>query len=294
MKRILVPVDFSPHTGISCQYALAIAKMTNAEIILFHSFFDQLYFSGGTFNSGGFESGIMLTDEIILDFQKQKETKLLELVDVLQTNLKQSGNSNVHIASHLGIGDPEVQILEAIEEFDPDLLIMGSGGMGKKRLLSGSVARRVMNNTHIPVIAVPDQYDISSLKNVVYMTNFEAGDHDNIVKIDEILNDFHVNFLCLHLSEENQNTFDKQNMDNFTGSFKLKTLIDRISFHLLDSENQQESLLMFLEEKKTDLVAFIPHKRNVLKNIVFQGLTKEDLFLTRLPILAIKPANKPA
>lgn len=290
MKRILVPIDFSSHTGISCQYAGAIAETTGAEIILFHSFFDQLYYSGAGFNSGGFESGIMLTDEIILDFQKQKESRLEELANELKSSLSQSGKSKVNVTYHMGIGDPEVQILQAIEEFEPDLIILGSGGMGKKRLLSGSVARRIMNTINTPVIAVPSLDEAPPIRNVVYMTTFEPADQDIIVKIHSLLNTFDVNFFCLHLSNEKDSALAKQKMDEFAGSPILKALEGRISFHLLDDENQDEALRNFLDEQKADLIAFIPHKRNILKSIVFQGLTKEDLFLTRIPILAIKPA----
>jgi nucleotide-binding universal stress UspA family protein len=289
MKRILVPVDFSPNTGISCQYALVIAKVTGAEIIVFHSFFDQLYFSGGGFNAGGFESGIMLTDEIILDFQKQKETRLKELADDLNSSLLQSGISGVKVNYQMGIGDPEIQILQAIEQLEPDLIIMGSSGMGKKRLLSGSVARRIMNSAEVPVLAVPDLDKVPSIRNVVYMTNFDPADHEIIVQIESLLSPFHINIFCLHLCDENDNSIAKQKMDNFAVSKLFKFPEGRISFHLLDAENQQEALRIFMDENRADLVAFIPHKRNVLKNIVFQGLTKEDLFLTHIPILAVKP-----
>lgn len=290
MKRILVPVDFSQHTGISCQYASAIAQTTGAEIILFHSFYDQLYYSGAGLNSGGFESGIMLPDEIILDFQKQKETRLKELANKLTSGIARSGIPGVKVTYHMGIGDPEVQILQAIEEFEPDLIILGSGGMGKKRLLSGSVARRIMNTVNTPVIAVPDMDEASPIRNVVYMTTFEPSDKDIISAIDTLLESFHVNFTCLHLTDDNDSATEKKKMNDFASSQMPRRLQGRISFHLLDGEDQQEALRIFLDEQKTDLVAFIPHKRSILKNIVFPGLTKEDLFLTRIPILAIKPS----
>jgi nucleotide-binding universal stress UspA family protein len=292
MKSILVPVDFSPHTGISCQYALVIANATGAKIILFHSFFDQLFFSDGGFNTG-FESGIMLTDEIILDFHKQKESKLKELAEELNSSILQADKSNIKVSYQMGSGDPEVQILQAIQQLEPELIIMGSGGMGKKRLLSGSVARRIMNSTEIPVIAVPDVDEVPSIKNVVYMTNFDPGDHEAIAEIDTILSPFQVNIFCLHLSDDNENTISKQKISNLANNQMLKNLEGRISFHLLDAENQQESLRVFMDEQKIDLISFIPHKRNILKNIVFHGLTKEDLFLIRIPILAIKPAHSP-
>ena len=291
MKRILVPVDFSQHTGISCQYARAIAETSGAEIILFHSFFDQLYYSGAGINSGGFESGIMLPDEIIVEFQKQKESRLLGLANDLKSNISQSTGSNVKVSYRMGIGDPEVQILQVIDEIQPDLIILGSGGMGKKSLLSGSVARRIMNTVNTPVIAVPDLDEATPIRNVAYMTTFNPSDYEVITKIDFLLHIFHVNFFCLHLSDENERADSKQKMNDMANSQIPQVLNGRISFHVLADEDQQEALRIFLDKHKIDLVAFIPHKRNILKNIVFQGLTKEDLFLTRIPILAVKPST---
>ncbi|MCK9400320.1 MAG: universal stress protein [Bacteroidales bacterium] len=288
MKRILVPVDFSPHTDISCQYALVIAKATGAEITLFYSFFDQLYFSDGGFNTG-FESGIMLTDEIILDFHQQKESRLKEMADELNSNLSRSGFSKVKVNYQMGSGDPEVQILQAIQQLDPDLIIMGSSGMGKKRLLSGSVARRIIDNTKIPVIAVPGLEETPSISNVAYMTTFDPADCDAILEIDTVLSPFHVNIFCLHLLKDDDNVEAKQEIKNLTENHTLKKLEGRISFHILDNNRQQETLGNFLEEHKIDLIAFIPHKRNILKNIFYQGITKEDLFLTRIPIMAVRP-----
>ena len=136
MKKILVPVDFSPNTWISCDYARELALATGAEIILFHSFFEQIYFSDGGFATG-FESGIMLTDEIILDFYRQKERQLEELTMELGKTDNGSINKPLEVSYIIESGDPEIQILNAIDKIKPDLVVMGSAGLGKKGCLSG-------------------------------------------------------------------------------------------------------------------------------------------------------------
>jgi len=182
-----------------------------------------------------------------------------------------------------------VQIMNAITQLNPGLIIMGAGGMGKKGLLSGSVARRIIDHAKIPIIAVPDLEAAPSISRVVYMTNFNEADSDVILNIDAILSHFHVNIFCLHLLKDDNKDDAKQKIDNLSKNQFLKKLEGRISFHILDTKNQQVTLREFMEEYKIDLIAFIPHKRNILKNIFYQGITREDLFLTRIPIMAIKP-----
>ena len=89
--KILVPVDFSSHTKVFCSYAIYLAKLTGKDIILFHSFFDQIYSSDGGFATG-FESGIMLTDEIILDFYRKKEIRLNEIAKEMRDSLITQGS----------------------------------------------------------------------------------------------------------------------------------------------------------------------------------------------------------
>ena len=290
MNRILVPVDFSSHTAISCQYALSVAKSTGAEIILFHSFFDQIYFSDGGFSTS-FESGIMLTDEIILDFYRQKEAKLRGIAEELKAGLIQPDESGVRLTCRMESGDPEVQIMSAIDQLKPDLIVMGSGGMGKKGLLSGSVARRVIDHTTIPVIAVPGLAVLLPVKNVVYMTAFDHADSDVIALIDSLLATFRIKIFCLHILKNDNDAISKQKMNALAGRLSQKNMGERVSFHILTDNHEQESLRNFLEEHHIDLIAFIPHKRNIFKNIFYQGITKDDLFQTRIPILAIKSTS---
>ena len=49
MKKILVPVDFSDHTEITCTYALELAQKHGSEIVLFHTFFDQFLIAESSF-----------------------------------------------------------------------------------------------------------------------------------------------------------------------------------------------------------------------------------------------------
>jgi nucleotide-binding universal stress UspA family protein len=287
MKRILVPVDFSMHTGISCRYAMHVARGVGAEIILFHSFFDQFYYSDGGLSTG-FESGLMLTDEIILDFYKQKQQKLFDLAEELTAALKKEGKSKVKITSRMESGNPEVQIIQVIQQIEPDLIIMGSGGMGKKGLMSGSVARRIIDHTDIPVIAVPEIKEIPDIKNVAYMTTFDPADADIINETDKMFSTFKINILCLHLSKNDPDSAREQ-MNELGSNKALKGLEGRISYFISNDFNGKVILKDFMKENQVGLIAFIPHKRNIFENLFYQGVTRDELFQTMTPIMAVRP-----
>ena len=290
MKRILVPVDFSSHTETSCRYALEIGKVTGAELIIFHSFFDQFYYSDGGLATG-FESGILMTDEIILDFYKQKEASLRQLVSTLNERQKNEDERKVQITARMESGNPEIQIIHTIQVLSPDLIIMGSGGMGKKGLLAGSVARRIIDHTNIPVIAVPDNEKEPSIRKIAYMTTFDLADIGIIKQIDGMLAGFNAEYYCLHITDKSPDPESRIKMEELCRGLNEANLKDRVTAHVETSQNHKEVLKHFMATYHTDLIAFIPHKRNIFQNLFYQGITKDDLFQTQVPVMAVKPVN---
>jgi nucleotide-binding universal stress UspA family protein len=289
MKKILVPVDFSTHTNISCEYALQISKASGAEIILFHSFFDQFYYSDGGLSTG-FESGIMMTDELILDFYKQKERKLHELAGELRMILAREEKMELKIKCRMESGNPEVQIIRAIDDLKPDVIVMGSGGMGKKGMMAGSVARRIINHTSIPVIAVPDMDRFVEINNIAYMTAFDPDDMTVLPQINTMLSCFRPNIFCLHLLKNETEGESLKKLNDLEGNKALKDLEGKISFHTLKNDHRKETVKHFIAVHQIGLVAFIPHKRNVFQNLFYQGITREELFQMQIPIMAVRPA----
>ncbi len=283
--NILVPVDFSPHTMISCQYALMLARLMRLDVVLFHSFYDQIYFSDGGFATG-FESGIMLTDEIILDFYKQKEARLHEIADEMLL-LAGEERPSTSVTCQIESGDPEVMILNAIARMEPRLIVMASSGIGKKRIFSGSVARKIMDSTAVPVFAVPGLEDIHEIRQVVYMTNFDPSDPLVISEIDSLLSPLKIHISCLHLALAKNETESIASMEALSRKELAIRPDTSISFQVITGSDPQESLDRYIEDNRSDLIAFIPHKKNIFKNFSRQNLTRDDLFLTRTPILAI-------
>lgn len=284
--NILVPVDFSAHTMASCHYALSLAISLNLDVLLFHSFFDQIYFSDGGFATG-FETGIMMTDELILDFYKQKETRIREIAEELRNLAAKSGKEEISVKFQMESGDPEVQIMHAIERINPRLIVMGSSGMGKKRIFSGSVARRVIDHAEIPVIAVPDAELPALIKDVVYMTNFESYDSQALVEIDTLLSPLSIHIHCVHVCRFKDQDAAKQLMDSLSRKDIPVRPKTKLSFHTVAGDDYESSLTDYLDQNGISLIAFIPHKRYLFKDLLRQNITKDDLFLTRIPILAI-------
>jgi nucleotide-binding universal stress UspA family protein len=287
MKKILVPVDFSNHTDISCTYALSIAKITGAAITLFHSFFDQVYFSDGGFTTG-FETGVMLTDEIVIDFYKQKENHLRDLANRMKARFEKENNKDITVDYLIESGDPQVQILSAIQKINPDLIIMGSGGIGKKRFLTGSVSKKTMDHTDVPVVALPEIKQFLGMKNILYMTGLDKSDADILTKIFHLFQDFEPYVHCLHLNLSHQDNEAENLMKALSANKKLERFMDSCAFSVIDSRDVSRTLHEFARDNNIHMIAFIPHRHNIFRKMFSQDLTKKDLFMTNIPIMALQ------
>jgi nucleotide-binding universal stress UspA family protein len=282
MKKILVPVDFSSHTGISCTYAAEVASVTGAEVMLFHSFFEQIYFSDGGFATG-FETGIMLTEDIIRNFYKEKQKGLEEI----KSELESIKGKSINVTTIIESGDPQVQIALAVEKQRPDLVVMGSAGLGRKGFLSGSVCKHLMGVAGTPVLAIPDILSYKGMENILYVTELESGDVSALKGLSSLLAGFSPKLHCVHLDVGQKDKDAEAVMDRLRNDPELSVNLKKIDFKVITCNAPTECLRNYVADHHIQLIAFIPHRRNFFRIFSRQDLTKEDLFMTGLPILAL-------
>ena len=189
MKKILVPVDFSEHTEISCKYALEIAKKFNSEIRLFYSYFDQIVVTDSSFPTS-VDTGTMLNEQLIHDIEVIAKNDIRELQTKVSNQIHKEHLREVKVTYTIVPGEAEFEIQQICDEYKPDLIIMGSSGKGNKDLFSGSVSRKIMNRANVPVLAIPPIPEYQEIKNVMYSTEFNVVDIEKINELFRIFNDF--------------------------------------------------------------------------------------------------------
>lgn len=143
LKKILVPVDFSPLSKKAVQYALRLAQQFKAEMTLFHALEPEI--------PPSFE-GMMMT-QVFSDSDapgRQKELK------ALVGSVRSSGA--VRVGSMFRRGLAAYEIVEAAKELDVDLIVIATHGYtGWKHFCIGSTAERVVRAAPCPVLVVREK-----------------------------------------------------------------------------------------------------------------------------------------
>jgi universal stress protein A len=146
--RILVPTDFSEHSGRAFAQALDIAKQYHAKIYLLHVIGEtDIYSTGLFFDVSGLEATVGAVQEI-------KDRRSAYAGESLQKQLDGfSQAKEVEVITSVREGVPYEEILKEGEERGIDLIVIASlGRSGIARYLLGNVARNVVKGSKCSVL----------------------------------------------------------------------------------------------------------------------------------------------
>ncbi|MGC8864643.1 MAG: universal stress protein [Bacteroidales bacterium] len=273
MKKILIPVDFSEHTWVTVEYGLDMAGVTGASILLFHSIFDQVMLAAGAFPDS-IASQTVLDMSILQEIREEAERRMKDL----EARAFEKSQGKIAIKSSIATGEPDIEILEAAKEYQPDLIIVGAVGQGQKNHFTGSTAEKLMKNALCPVLAIPINCGFSGLGKVIYAIDPDKLCEPCMVEAQHFLAPFssEIHFLFIRLEEEHDALFSE-----------LKEKMKDISYlHLANCEKSKEEIYDSINRINPALIAFHFHRQSPFSGWFRPVLSRRDLYKAHLPLLA--------
>jgi nucleotide-binding universal stress UspA family protein len=160
MKCILVPIDFSEVTSPVIELARALAKALGAEIHLIHVKELTAAATPGTLGYGlaGMAELSPMTGVPAPGFQPVQETAAEDEDQKSKLAKWQEGiaQDGIKVILHEPTGAVAEEILDHADEFNADLIVMGTHGHGAMyNLLVGSATKGVLKHSTCPVLLVP-------------------------------------------------------------------------------------------------------------------------------------------
>lgn len=141
-RKLLVPTDFSEHSELAVEHAVALAKLTGASLELLAVVEPVAYLPGPTTLSVPGYSPLSLEE-----YGRKEATRQLE------EWVAKLGRQGVTVTSHVEFGRAPHVIADRSAGFD--LVVMGTHGRsGLARAFLGSVTQHVVARAHCPVLTV--------------------------------------------------------------------------------------------------------------------------------------------
>lgn len=138
LKHILVPTDFEAASTAALEMAISLAQAFDAKLILLHVWEIPIYPY----------MEFMLNSELIAGVEAGALRRLTDAATGVRPTLPA-------VTSKLKTGQPWSSILEAVDETQADLVVMGTHGRrGLSHVLLGSVAEKVVRLAPVPVLTV--------------------------------------------------------------------------------------------------------------------------------------------
>ena len=140
VRKILCPIDFSRHADLVVEWAAHMAEEHDSELVLLHAYhlpveFQQL-------------EGAYLPADFWDSVKEEAERSLAAYAEKIRA-------TGIPVKQIVREGYPASVIEEESISENADMIVMGCRGLsGLKHLLLGSIAERVVQKSHCPVLTV--------------------------------------------------------------------------------------------------------------------------------------------
>lgn len=274
MKTIIVPTDFSPAAINAMHYALNMARVINAGIMLLH-----VYQVPVSYNNSDIPLPLMDIDEL----EKINEEKLQELKEAAE----RASSMKLKISTEVKLGDLADELETICTATQPFAIVMGTRGSGfVERLLVGSATLSVMRRLNWPVLVVPPGAIFKGIQKIGFACDFKKVVETTPADyIKEWVKTFDATMSVLNVDhKKNAATVNAEEQ-----SALLHGLLEEThpQYFFIDNPDVEKGINEFAESNNLDLLIVIPRKHRLLDSLFQKSHTKELAFHSHIPILAV-------
>jgi len=286
VRRILVPIDFSDHSLVACNFALGLAHKLKSEIMLFYSYFNPIVGAEPYIDASSYQINL---DAVVGNLENEAFQQMEEIKTKLEDFVKKEKLTGVSISYHLDRGAPEELILQYSEEYNPGVIVMGTRGKSEGTMdFIGSVTKKIIEKAKVPVFAIPQKsvyMGIKYMNSILYATDFDDSDFKALRKLMTLVRPFNMKIYCIHIASDASNTFDNVKMDSLKEHFFEEYGEYNLYCDLFEHDDVVQGLEDYIDEKDIDMIALTTHKRGVFEKLFNPSLAKKMLFHTNIPLL---------
>jgi nucleotide-binding universal stress UspA family protein len=270
MKTIIVATDFSATSTNAVNYAVEMAMVIEADLLLLHVCpFPVSY--------AEIPVAVSSTD-LIQDAEKN--------ISLLRDTIIRKNGNKVYIETDVKMGIFLQELKNVCEKVKPHAVVIGSQGKNvAERLLLGGHAVDAMKNLPWPLVSVPLNVKYNSIKNIGLATDL---DHvSETVPVDEIkqfVKEFDASLHVLH-------TGYQQSMDASTKHELnvLQKMLDNLqpSYHYITNDDIDDGIISFVDKRHIDLLIVLPKRHSLLDKLIYKSNTRQFVLHSHVPVMAL-------
>ncbi len=287
MKTILVPTDFSPPARSACRYALGMAKMIGADIILCHA--------------------VKVVKEPPITFQaslpienvaalKQEALDQLEFIAAdLREDIETTAGCYIPV---IGTAIEAGSLTDMIElqqtKANISLIVMGTyGSPALSRLFLGCSSQELIDKSSCPVLLVPFAIFSDEIKKIAFASDLSGQDIPLICSLIDLVRSYNADVLIIHIDEEDKVSKDhEQKSDLFLNDIKNKTGYLKVVCRHITNSSVSDGLDWLCRYGSIDLLAMVHYRHNLIERVFKKSHTGELAKHIDIPLLVFPAVAK--
>lgn len=287
--NILVPIDFSDLSYHAFKAAETMATFFDGNITPYHAYIPLTDIDGSYYMGLGVSSQANMTD----------------LEPILEDRLNEVATEHVEKKylkrAILGIGNPAHSIIETAKEFD--MIVMSTHGRtGFSRLLLGSVAEKVLRLSHIPVLVIEKDRDLTPLNKILVTTDLSVNSEAAFPYAVQIARASGAAVELVHIIRyDDYEDMSSAQKSALTKKERIDKLVEKhfaeISGQIkteviLSSESPHEAIYNIDQSRQYNLIIMSTIGRTGLKYLTMGSTTANVVRMVDTPILSINPQRE--
>lgn len=278
MNKIVVAIDFSVNSKKGILFALQLASQTNCELIFYNvvtifrpTIWDNVYYEQFEYDE------LEISQQFIEKF--------------VATTLHKANFSKINYKCVCEVGMiAGNQIIAYAKTINAKYICVSTVGAGKLDQLFGTTASEMITFSSIPVIIVPKNYRIKTIKSMFFASDFKYFEEE-LKKIESFLSPIKIKLNIYHYDYKSILAVYKNKFDKIREKHQSKNIT--FNYKKLDSGT---SLLDHIEKdisraKPSIVVLFTKQNRNWFNRLFLSSLSTELAFDTKTPMLVFKKHN---
>ncbi|MES2411437.1 MAG: universal stress protein [Bacteroidota bacterium] len=274
MRKILVPLDFSETSENAFVYALEMAKLYKAKLVLLHTFELPIIDSQIVpFNYAEIYDTIEMTN---FDHFKQEMPKLKAIAKDQKAN-------HIVINHIMMVGDLIYTIKEVVNQENIDFVVMGTNGAsGWFNSFVGTNTGSVIADISVPVLSVAHDTKFHKIETIGFTTRYREKDIPALEEVLAIAKKMKAKVKCLYVKTSTSDVRGAE-VNKWESHFKNEK---NLEFFIIPSEDINETIEEFLINQSIDLLAMVTYKRNFFTQFFTTSTTQKMSQHSSTPILA--------
>jgi nucleotide-binding universal stress UspA family protein len=280
MSKILIPVDFSETSLLAIKHGAFTAQLTKSTVYLMHAIAQPFTPQNLFLPSTNIEDNSRI-EKIVTD-------KLNQLAEDIKREY------GVDVKTIIKVGSASKEICNAAKEIEASLIVMGTHGYSPiEEIVIGSTALKVITKSPCPTMAMSSLADHKGYFRILMPIDTSVNTRQKVNYTLELAKTFSAAVHAVALLTDGEES-EKPALEVILHQIEKLAKEKGVNFHseiIMDVKNRATASVEMTDKLGADLIVIMTDQDAELSGFFLGPYAQQVIHLTKVPVIAIKPAN---